>query len=184
MAGEEPTQAWLSLPRRVYLDTSTLQTLYDFSEVVFEAVPFRPRGRAAGIEGFADELEALRYVFFVNERAQFEFAVTCASLREVAARDWPAFTRWVLDVLDTWLIQSEGETVVPWATFDDRRFDNISVKDRRLLQDALDVGCDGFLTMERRLPTQADFIERSTGLRVMRPTTYWSMLSPWAALYY
>ena len=71
----------------------------------------------------------------------------------------------------------------PSATFDDRRFDNISAQDRRLLQDALDVGCDGFLTMERRLPTQADFIERATGLRVMRPTTYWSLLSPWAALY-
>ena len=45
------------------------------------------------------------------------------------------------------------------------------------------MGCDGFLTMERRLPTQADFIERATGLGVMRPTTYWSLLSPWAALY-
>ena len=101
----------------------------------------------------------------------------------MAARDWPAFTRWVLDVLDAWLIQSEGETAAPSATFDDRRFDNISAQDRRLLQDALDVGCDGFLTMERRLPTQADFIERATGLRVMRPTTYWSLLSPWAALY-
>jgi hypothetical protein len=171
------------MPRRGYLDTSTLQNLYDFSEVVFEAVPFLPRGRAAGVEGLADELEALRRVFLVNERAPFEFAVTCASLREVAARDWPAFTRWVLDVPDTWLIQSEGQPVVPSATFDDRRFDNISVKDRWLMQDALDVGCDAFLTMERRLPTQANFIERATGLWVMRPTTYWSLLSRWAALY-
>ena len=123
MTGEETTQAWLDLPRRVYLDTSTLQTVYDFIEVIFEGVPFLPRGRAAGVEGFADELAALRHVFLVNERAQFEFAVTCASLREVAARDWPAFTRWVLDVLDAWLIQSEGETAVSSATFDDRRFD-------------------------------------------------------------
>jgi hypothetical protein len=29
-------------------------------------------------------------------------------------------------------------------------FGNISAKDRCLLQDALDVGCDAFLTMERR----------------------------------
>jgi hypothetical protein len=47
----------------------------------------------------------------------------------------------------------------------------------------LDVGSDAFLTMERRVPTQAPFIERATGLRVMRPTTYWLLLSPWAALY-
>ena len=43
----------------------------------------------------------------------------------------------------------------------------ISVKDRRLLQEALDWRCDAFMTMERRLPTAAAFIERQTGLRVM-----------------
>jgi hypothetical protein len=37
--------------------------------------------------------------------------------------------------------------------FDDRRFGMISVKDRRLLQEALDWHCDAFMTMERRLPT-------------------------------
>jgi hypothetical protein len=51
------------------------------------------------------------------------------------------------------------------------------------VQDALDVSCGAFLTMERRLPTQAPFIERATGLRVMRPTTYWLLLSPRAAFY-
>jgi hypothetical protein len=60
----------------------------------------------------------------------------------------------------------------------------ISVKDRRLLQDALDRRCEAFLTMERRLPTAAEFIKRETGLRVMRPKTYWDLLAPWAALYY
>lgn len=47
-------------------------------------------------------------IFKVNERAMFEFVVTEASLREVEARNKPRFTQWVYDVLDTWLIQSEG----------------------------------------------------------------------------
>jgi hypothetical protein len=48
VAGEDTVQAWLALPRRVYLDTSTLQTLYDFGDVVFEAEPFAPEaGRVA-----------------------------------------------------------------------------------------------------------------------------------------
>jgi hypothetical protein len=59
-----------------------------------------------------------------------------------------------------------------------------SVKDRRLLQEALDWRCDAFMTMERRLPTAAAFIERETGLRVIRPTTYWDLLSRFAWLYY
>ena len=51
----------------------------------------------------------------------------------------------------TWLIQTSGQGP-PERTevFDHRRFDNITAKDRRLLQDALDLGCDAFMTMERR----------------------------------
>jgi hypothetical protein len=91
----------------------------------------------------------------------------------------------VYDVLDTWMVQSEGEeSPTPGSTFEDRRFGMISVKDRRLLQDALDWHCDAFMTMERRLPTAAAFIEQETGLRVLRPTVYWGLLRRFAGLYY
>ena len=182
---DDPVRAWLSLPRRIYLDTSTLQNLYDFGGEIFEGEPFEPVGRAARVQGLADEIEALRMIFTVNERAMFEFVVTEASLREVVNRSRPGYTQWVYDVLDTWLIQSEGEEPpTPGKTFEDRRFGMISVKDRRLLQEALDWRCDAFMTMERRLPTAAAFIERETGLRVIRPTTYWDLLRRFARLYY
>lgn len=177
--------AWLSLPRRIYLDTSTLQNLYDFGEEIFDGEPFEPGGRAARVKGLADEVDALRMIFMVNTRAMFEFVVTDASLREVVNRTRPRYTQWVYDVLDTWFIQSEGEEPpATGETFSDRRFGMISAKDRRLLQEALDWRCNAFMTMERRLPTAAAFIERETGLRIMRPTTYWHLLSPFAALYY
>jgi hypothetical protein len=182
---DEVVRAWISLPRRIYLDTTTLQTVYDYSEVIWEGAPFQPVGRAAKVPGLAAELDALRMIFLVNQRAMFEFVVTDASLREVQDRNRPGYTQWAHDVLDTWLIQSEGEEPPPpGTTFEDRRFGNISVKDRRLLQDAVDVGCDALMTMERRLPTAAEFIERATGLRVMRPSTYWGLLDRWANLYY
>jgi hypothetical protein len=66
VSGDDPLQAWQTLPRRVYLDTSTLQTMYDFGEVVFEAEPFVPTGRAARVEGLAGELVALHDIFMVN----------------------------------------------------------------------------------------------------------------------
>ena len=182
---DDPVEAWLSLPRRVYLDTSTLQKLYDFGAEIFEGDLFEPGGRAARVQGLADEIDALRMIFMVNERAMFEFVVTEASLREVVNRTHPGYTQWVYDVLDTWLIQSNGEQPpTPSRTFDDRRFGMISVKDRQLLQEALDWRCDAFMTMERRLPTAAAFIEREISLRVMRPTTYCDLLSRFAQLYY
>jgi hypothetical protein len=185
VASDDPVTAWLSLPRRIYLDTSTLQKLFDYGGVIFEGEPFEPVGRAARVKGLSDELDALRMIFLVNERAMFEFVVTEASLREVERRYEPRYTQWVYDVLDTWLIQSASEEPpAPGTTFEDRRFGMISVKDRQLLQEALDWGCDAFMTMERRLPTAAAFIEHETGLRVMRPTTYWGLLDRWANLYY
>ena len=185
VSDDEVLSAWQSLPRRIYLDTSVLQTLHDFDGEIFEGEPFQPTRRAAGVAGLGDDIEALWMIFTVNERAMLEFVVTEASLREVVARDQPRFTQWVYDVLDTWLIQSEGdERPTPGTTFEDRRFGMISVKDRRLVQEALDWHCDAFMTMERRLPTAAAFVERETGLRIMRPTTYGDLLNPWAALYY
>jgi hypothetical protein len=182
---DDPVRGWLSLPRRIYLDTSTLQNLYDFGGEIFEGEPFAPHGRAAHVQGLADEIDALQMIFMVNQRAMFEFVVTEASLREVVNRTRPGYTQWVYDVLDTWPIQSDGEEPpTPGQAFEDRRFGMISVKDRNLLQEALDWRCDAFMTMERRLPTAAAFIERQTGLRVMRPTMYWGLLSRFARLYY
>jgi hypothetical protein len=181
---EDVLQAWLRLPRRIYLDTSTLQNLYDFGAEIFEDDPFEPVGRATRVQGLADEIDALRMIFAVNQRATFEFVVAEASLREVANRTRPSYTQWVYDLLDTWLIQSEGqEPPTPGRSFDDDRFGMISVKDRRLLQEALDWQCEAFLTVERCLPTAATFIERETGLQMLRPTKYWAQLKRFARLY-
>jgi hypothetical protein len=97
--------------------------------------------RAAGrprVQGLADEIGALQMIFMVNQRAMFEFVVTEASLREVVNRIRPGDTQWVYDVLDTLLIQSDGEeSPTPGQAFEDPRFGMISVNDRRLLQEAL-----------------------------------------------
>jgi len=90
----------------------------------------------------------------------------------------------VYDVRDTRLIQSAGEEIPPWGhRFLNPSFGMISKKDRILLQDALDLRCDAFLTMEKNLPDAAEHVERKTGLRIMRPTTYWGLLGRWAKLY-
>jgi hypothetical protein len=106
---DDPVQSWISLPRRIYLDTSTLQALYDHGDVTFEGEPFVPVGQAAKVKGLGEELAALRKIFLVNELARFEFVITEANLQEIANRGEPRYTQWVYDVLDTWLIQLEGE---------------------------------------------------------------------------
>ena len=45
-------------------------------------------------------------------------------------------------------------------------FGYLGAGDRRLIQDAVYLECDAFLTMERKLPKNAGHIERELGIRV------------------
>src|SRR5258708_19284127 len=69
---DDPVRPWLSLPRRIYLDTSTLQKLYDFGGGVFRGEPFGPVGRRGRVHGPADEIDPLRVVFLSHDRSMFQ----------------------------------------------------------------------------------------------------------------
>jgi hypothetical protein len=178
---EDPVSTFKALPRRIYLDTSVLQRVFDYGGVIWDGEAFTPSPRAALVQGLADEVEALRLIFTVNFRAQSEFVVTAASLAEVENRGRSDYTQWVRDVEDTWLIQSGGQAT-SGATH--QRVGSVSVKDWALIAEGLDCGCEAFMTMDRPLETQAPVIQRQTGLQVMSPSRYWALLRPWAALYY
>lgn len=175
-----PLYGWQSLPRRLYFDTGTLQTIFDYGGTIWEGETFVPQGRDVRVGGLGEEVKALRQIMEVNESAGFEFVVTEASLNEVARRGSSSYRQWVYDVLDTWLIQSDGQQPRPT---DHERPGSVSVKDWLLLKDALAFRCDGFLTMERRLFTQAGVVQRKAGIHVLRPTTFWELLAPWARLF-
>ena len=177
---DDPLKSWEALPRRVYLDTNTLQTIFDYAGQVWEGEAFVAMDHDRTVSDLEHEVEALGQIMAVNQRAGFEFVVTEASLAEVSACGERRYAQWVLDVVDVWMVQSEGEEPAPPSI---EKLGSVSSKDWNLLRDALAYRCDAFLTMERRLFSQAPVIERRTRLRILRPTTYWRLLRPWTALY-
>jgi hypothetical protein len=101
---QDAIEAWHSFPRRIYLDTSTLQTIHEQGQTIFEDEPYEPwTPGAVTYERHEDQVPALQLILTINQRAQFEFVITGANLREAIAHVHcgQGYQQWVLDVLDT-----------------------------------------------------------------------------------
>jgi hypothetical protein len=190
MTASDALDRFAALPRRLFLDSSTLQTLLDYGEFIWENVESPPGDRAHEIPGFLDDLDALRTIFQVNDRAGFDIVLSPNTLAEVIDKRDASYTRWAHDVVDHWLtrieeyeggaFQGSGEELARQL---DAAKGYISTKDMLLLKDAVALECEVFLTMEKKLPKQTVKIAALVPLQVLRPPEYWALLRPWAALY-
>jgi len=180
-----------ALPVRIFLDSSTLQTLDVYGAFIWDGEEIEADDKIWSIPDGIESLQALRSIFMVNDRANFEFALSQNSFAEVAAKDDRGYLQWAYDVLAHWQIALESYDSNPFSgdgvkladKLDSPSFGYLGAGDRRLIQDAVHLECDAFLTMERKLPKNADHIERELGIRVLTPIQYWQLLKPWAALY-
>jgi hypothetical protein len=177
------------LPSRIFLDSSTLQTLLTYGEFVWEGIEISNTDRLRSIPNGMQNLEALRNIFLVNERAGFEFALSENTLAEVAAKKDSQYFQWAHDVLDYWLIclqeaeDSFGKDISLATKLDSSSFGYLGAGDRLLIKDTVALGCDAFLTMEQKLPKNSQHIHRKLGLQILTPIQHWNLLSPFASLY-
>ncbi len=189
---DELVRAFTALPRRVFLDSNVVQTLREAGGYLWESEG--PPASAQRIHGRLQDLEALRRILAVNERAGFELVLSEASIVEAVAKNDSDHLRWAHDVLDPWLVSLAQYRDLTALGGKPHVADllpgeighNVGAKDLRLLQDAVILGCDGFLTMEgpRKLPSVSPRLERLAGLRIIRPPEYWALIEPWVSLYY
>jgi hypothetical protein len=178
-----------SLPRRVFLDSCTVQTLRDYGRFIWEGEPVPNGDRIHRVTRGYENIEALRDIFLVNERALFEWIVSDRSRQEAEDKADRGHLQWLYDILDhtrVCLGETDGPTVASKTLarhLDEPCFGYLGAKDRELIRDAVFLRCDAFLTMEQKLPRNASHIGRELGLRILRPIDYWEMLLPWAALW-
>jgi hypothetical protein len=198
--GRSSSESFAALPGRLLLDTCVLNRLYDEGGYIFEG-----EAPSDGSEPSAD-LEALRLIFAINERANFELLVSPLTVAEISNiqdfRGRERQLRWVLDVLDHWLIllDERGARVADGGTVRHRfkltaelqAFEASLMEIADLRRDPIDRlllvqyrmgACDAFLTTDRQTIWchRSELAER--GVRVLTPDDYWQLLRPWAALW-
>jgi len=176
------------IPSRIFLDTSILQILQNYGAFVFENVPISGNDTIHRDPQGYQKLESLYNLFLTEKRAPFQFAISDFSFVEVNRKGCSSYLQWAYEILDHWnacLHDSEppNENTKAADAINRKSFGYLGDGDRRLIQDALRLDCDAFLTMENRLPKNASHIERSLGIRVMTPVDLWECIKPWAGLF-
>lgn len=182
------TPPFESLPRRIFLDSCTAQTLRNYGAYIYDGEAIPESDRIYRVTDGIENLEALRDIFLVNERAQFEWIVSRASMQEAEAKTDAGHLQWLRDIADhseTCLedagVTDESERLA--ARLAETKFGYLSEKDRLLIRQSIALRCEAFLTVERRLPRNAVHMEREVGIRILTPVTHWELLRPWAALW-
>lgn len=185
----ESARPFESLPRRIFLDSCTAQTLRDYGGYIYEGEPVAETDRIWQVPDGMANLEALRNIFLVGERAMFEWIVSPGSLAEAEAKRDSGHMQWLRDIADHSAIclgaggpTAESEALA--SRLDEPRFGYLSEKDRLLVRDAVLLRCEAFLTVERRLPRNAEHMRREIGIEILTPVSHWTMLQPWAALWW
>jgi hypothetical protein len=181
-------QTFETLPRRIFLDSCTAQTLRDYGSYIYDGEAIPDTDRIYRLPEGIEKVAALRDIFLVSERALFEWIVSSGSMTEAGDKKDAGHMRWLWDIAhhSEMCIENDGGTAeneALAARLEEPRFGYLSNKDRLLLRDAIALHCEAFLTMERRLPRNSAHIKQEGGIRVLTPVTHWEMLRPWASLW-
>lgn len=180
------------IPGRVFLDSSTLQTMQDYGEYIYDGGEVAQEKKIWSIPDGFQNIEALRKIMLVASRGSLQFTLSRNSLKEILDRGSYSYLQWALEMLDYWEgclaayqdngAAFSGKGILLSIKLQENQFGYLSVKDTILIRDAVLLECDVFLTMERRLSRNAAHLEQKLGIKVLQPIDYWDLLKHWAVL--
>src|SRR5438128_178566 len=138
---EEMADSLDQLPRRIFLDSCTVQTLRAHGSFIWDGDSIPSDSRLHRVADGYDNVEALRCIFLANERALFEWVVSDSSRREAEDKNDARHLRWFYDILDHTEVCLEADGPTPESETLAKRvnepcFGYLSRKDRLLIQDA------------------------------------------------
>ena len=190
-------------PRLIFLDTNIVQNLHSFGEFIYEnslSPKMNSKISAAGSR-FTEDIIALADFMALGHRAGWPIAVSSGTLGELEATPRPdkrfALTSWGEELTDYFISNSdESQDVIEESIYSEsshftfiqrsRLSDMLETlpqeADRQLIIDALECGCDIFLTMDYKTVWNYRHEVNRFGLQVMRPVELLEHIRPWAGL--
>jgi len=183
-------QDFRNIPKRIFLDSSTLQFLNDYGGYIWENEPVLNGDRIFKISNGVEIIESLRKIFIINERALWQFALSENSFMEIRGKNDKHLIGFSLDVLDHWQIcleESGFDLIDIKNDYYEKAYqkldNNIGKGDLKLLIDAKRFNCDAFLTCDFKLEKSKETVDKYLDLDLFTPISFWKFIEPWARLF-
>ena len=192
-----------SFPKLIFLDTNIVQNLHTFGEFIYDRVHTPELAKRLSTLGprVTDDIYALADFMAIGVRVGWPLAVSPGTQKEFMAIQEPnkryALTAWG-QRLDNYFAENfdqsqdepEGSSYSDMMHFTslqrNRMADLLKAfpdeQDQQLFIDAVERGCDIFLTMDYRTIWQHRDKVKRFGLHVMRPAELLEYVRPWAGL--
>ncbi len=191
------------LPKLIFLDTNIVQNLYSFGEFIFDRVSTPDLEKKLSTLGprVTADIYALADFMALGVRAGWPFTVSPGTQRELRAIQDPnkrdALTAWeqrLADYCTENFEQSKGEAerlgygeTTRFTSLQRGRIADLlkafpDKQDQQLFIDAVERGCDIFLTMDYKTIWQHRDRVKQLRLHVMRPVELLEYVRPWAGL--
>lgn len=174
-----------SIPQRVFLDTNVINVLVKQSAEIFEHEPI-----SADINRtLAIDIEALRHVFYVGSRANWDLVTSSKAIEELS-RTRNQELRDELVEYGVGFMDLESEAGRFALDFGRRMIEAPfvaalpDVADRELVGHALGLRCDAFCTCDRATILSKRHRLRQIPLRIITPAEWWAHVKPWAGLWW
>lgn len=190
------------LPRLIFLDTNIVQNLQTFGELFYDnSLSSESEAKIAklGERGSAD-IFALADFMALGHRGGWPLTVSSRTVEELKATqrrkrmdlinwgmEWETYYRYNLQESPT---QSESNSYVDLDHFTFTQRNRLrewlrvlpQESDRQLIIDALELGCDIFLTMDYKTIWRHRADIGKLGIKVMRPIELLDYIGPWIGL--
>ena len=191
------------LPKLIFLDTNIVQHLHSFGEFIFDRVSTPDLEKKLSTLGprVTDDIYALADFMALGVRSGWPLAVSPGTQREFRAIQDPnkrdtliAWEQRLADYFAENFDQSRGETegssyseMTHFTSLQRSRMADLlkafpDRQDQQLFIDAVERGCDVFLTMDYKTIWQHRDKVKQFGLHVMRPVELLEYVRPWAGL--
>jgi hypothetical protein len=174
------------IPENIFLDTSVVNFILNYGEQIHDGVAIPDNSTTWERR----DIEALRDIWLTGQRTNWHLTISPTTIAEIQntrnVEQLQALLGWASEL---WIYSKEGASKLNRHRQKDRNVKMTTLLllsdagDRKLIQEAIENGCDAFCTRDWKIILRIRDSLRDIPLLFVSPNEWWQRIAPYATLF-